>query len=102
MKILVTGSHGFVGTNLIDALSGEHEIIRWDARSDSPWPEVDVAIHLAGKVHDTKNVIHEEEYFKVNTELTKKIYDAPQQRSLFSLVQSKQRIMIHHMRKVRK
>lgn len=76
MRILITGSHGFVGTNLIEVLSRQHEIIQWNVREDKPLPEVDVVIHLAGLVHDTKNVIHEEEYFKVNTELTKKIYDA--------------------------
>lgn len=76
MRILITGSHGFIGTNLIEVLSRQHEIIRWNVREDKPLPEVDVVIHLAGLVHDTKNVIHEEEYFKVNTELTKKIYDA--------------------------
>lgn len=31
MRILMTGSHGFVGSNLIEALGDEHEIIRWDA-----------------------------------------------------------------------
>lgn len=32
-------------------------------------------IHLAGLAHDTKNAKNPEKYFKVNTELTKKIYD---------------------------
>lgn len=72
----MTGSHGFVGTNLIAALSGEHEIIRWDVRADKPLPEVDVVVHLAGLAHDTKNVNKPERYFEVNTELTKKIYNA--------------------------
>lgn len=72
----MTGSHGFVGTNLIEALSGEHEIIRWDALVDQPLPECETVIHLAGKAHDTKNVSREEAYYEVNTELTKKIYDA--------------------------
>lgn len=76
MKILMTGSHGFVGTNLIEALSGEYEIIRWDVRSYDPLPECDAVIHLAGKAHDTKNKTNAEEYYKANTELTKKIYDA--------------------------
>lgn len=76
MKTLMTGSHGFVGTNLVEALSGEHEIIRWDVRKDEELPECDAVIHLAGKAHDTKNRINAEEYFYVNTELTKKIYDA--------------------------
>lgn len=80
MKILMTGSHGFVGTNLVEALSGKHEIIRWEVRSDKELPECDAVIHLAGKAHDVKmsdvGSIKAEEYFHVNTELTKKIYDA--------------------------
>ena len=72
----MTGSHGFVGTNLIEALSSDHEIIRWDVRSNEVLPDCDAVIHLAGKAHDTKNATQEDEYFKVNTELTKKIFDA--------------------------
>lgn len=75
MKVLMTGSHGFVGTNLIEALSPEHEIIRWDARVDKVLSEVDAVIHLAGLAHDTKNVNKPERYFEVNTELTKKLFD---------------------------
>lgn len=71
----MTGSHGFVGTNLISALSDKYEIVRWDVRSDEPLPEVDAVIHLAGKAHDTKHTTEAAEYFRVNTELTKKIYD---------------------------
>ena len=72
----MTGSHGFVGTNLVEAFSDEHEIIRWDVRLDDELPDCDAVIHLAGLAHDTKNTTQEDEYFKVNTELTKKIFDA--------------------------
>lgn len=73
----MTGSHGFVGTNLIEALSGEHEFIRWDVRSDEEFPDCDAVIHLAGKAHDVRCKKEDgREYFEVNTELTKKIYDA--------------------------
>lgn len=72
----MTGSHGFVGSNLIESLSDEYEIIRWDINSDDPIPDVDAVIHLAGLAHDTNSVVNEEEYFRVNTELTKKIYTA--------------------------
>lgn len=75
MKVLMTGSHGFVGTNLIKALSDKYEIVRWDIRSDEPIPDVDAVIHLAGKAHDTKHTTEASEYFKVNTDLTKKIFD---------------------------
>ena len=92
MKLLITGVHGFVGTNLVKALSKEHTIYGLDivsplkegVRFTFSWdfldkpdeiPEVDAIIHLAGKAHDTKNQSAADVYFKVNTELTKKIYD---------------------------
>ena len=92
MKILITGVHGFVGSNLVKALSGEHTIYGLDIISPTKegvrytfgWdyldkedgiPEVDAIIHLAGKAHDTKNQSAADVYFKVNTDLTKKIYD---------------------------
>jgi len=92
MKILITGVHGFVGSNLVKALSKEHDLFgldiidpimngvkftfKWDDL-DKPnmVPEVDAIIHLAGKAHDTKNQAKADVYFQVNTELTKKIYD---------------------------
>ena len=92
MKILITGVHGFVGSNLVKALSKEHTIygldiispIKEGVRYTFSWdfldkedgiPEVDTIIHLAGKAHDTKNEAAADVYFKVNTDLTKKIYD---------------------------
>lgn len=92
MKILITGVHGFVGCNLVKALSKEHTIygldiispvkdgvrftFGWDClEKEDGIPEVDAIIHLAGKAHDTKNEAAADVYFKVNTELTKKIYD---------------------------
>lgn len=92
MKILITGVHGFVGSNLVKALSKEHTIygldivspIKEGVRYTFTWdfldkpdeiPEVDAIIHLAGKAHDTKNEAAADVYFKVNTDLTKKIFD---------------------------
>lgn len=71
----MTGSHGFVGTNLIESFSAKHDIVRWNIRVDQPLPKVDAVIHLAGKAHDTKHTTESSEYFRVNTDLTKKIYD---------------------------
>lgn len=92
MKILITGVHGFVGNNLVDALKNDHTIYGLDIISpikegvrftfswdylDKPGdiPEVDAIIHLAGKAHDTKNQAAADVYFKVNTDLTKRIFD---------------------------
>ena len=75
MRILMTGSHGFVGTNLIESFESIYNIIRRDARDDKPLPECDVVIHLAGLAHDTKHTIEAGKYFEVNTELTKRIFD---------------------------
>jgi len=92
MKILITGVHGFVGSNLVKALSKEHTIYGLDiispikdgVRYTFSWdfldkpdeiPEVDAIIHLAGKAHDTKNQTVSDVYFKVNTGLTQKIYN---------------------------
>ncbi len=92
MIILITGVHGFVGSNFVKALSKEHTIygldivnptkdgikytFSWDyLDKEDGIPEVDAIIHLAGKAHDTKNQSAADVYFKINTELTKKIYD---------------------------
>lgn len=75
MNVLITGSHGFVGTNLIESFESTCHIISWDAREDKPLPDVDAVIHLAGLAHDTKHTIGDEKYFEVNTELTKRIYN---------------------------
>ena len=91
MKILITGVHGFVGSNLVVYLAKDNEIYgldiiapekrgvvktySWDDLDASIVPNVDAIIHLAGKAHDTKNQSAADVYFKVNTELTKKIYD---------------------------
>ena len=91
MKILITGAHGFVGSNLVEALKKEHtifgldiiapqkeEVVKtfgWEHLDTKEIPEVDAIIHLAGKAHDTKNKSKADVYFKVNTELTKQIFN---------------------------
>ena len=89
MNILITGVHGFVGSNLVEYLKESHSIYGLDiiqpekdgiVRTFS-WddlvsiPEVDAIIHLAGKAHDTKNQSAAAAYFAVNTGLTQKIFD---------------------------
>ena len=91
MKILITGVHGFVGSNLVKCLASANEIYgldiiapekegvmktySWDDLDKGTIPDIDAIIHLAGKAHDTKNQTVADVYFKVNTELTKKVFD---------------------------
>ena len=91
MNILITGVHGFVGSNLVKALSSENTIYgldivapqkegvvktySWNDLEEGNIPEVDAIIHLAGKAHDTKNQSKAQVYFDINTGLTQKIYD---------------------------
>ncbi len=89
MNILITGIHGFVGSNLVDVLKEKHKIYGLDIIAPSKigvihtytwekfdeFPNIDAIIHLAGKAHDTKNQTDAKTYFDINTDLTQKIYD---------------------------
>lgn len=91
MKILITGVHGFVGSNLVEYLKTYNEIygldivspekdgivktFSWEDLDAGNIPAIDAIIHLAGKAHDTKNKSAADVYFKVNTGLTQKIFD---------------------------
>lgn len=91
MNILITGIHGFVGTNLVNFLNPTHTIYGldivapvkagvaktylWEDLESVDFPQIDVIIHLAGKAHDTKNRAQAKEYFDINTGLTQRIFD---------------------------
>ena len=77
MRILITGESGFVGNNLSIFLKEKGCVIerislrnKWLLNNSAQ-----AIIHLAGKAHDTANASSESEYFEVNTELTKKLFD---------------------------
>ena len=96
MNILITGIHGFIGSNFIRALRDKHTLYGLDIifpcrdgvsqtfswRDIEPtsfpfqtFPQFDAIIHLAGKAHDTKNQSVAQSYFDINTGLTQKIFD---------------------------
>ncbi len=85
-NILITGVTGFVGLSLSNYLKNDYRIqgvsrrkkeglISYKSLDKAVLDISKVFIHLAGKAHDVKNTTREKEYFEVNTELTKKLFD---------------------------
>lgn len=77
-KIIITGASGFVGQNLSGYLSSlKFEIHSLSLRNENWKNDLigDAIIHLAGKAHDTKKTSASAEYFEINTDLTKDLFD---------------------------
>lgn len=86
MKVLVTGSSGFIGQHMLTSLqSKDIHCVPFSRKNGYTYSdisidrinneEIDVIVHLAGLAHDTNNVNNEELYYEVNTELTKGLFD---------------------------
>ncbi|HBT93245.1 MAG TPA: nucleoside-diphosphate-sugar epimerase [Chitinophagaceae bacterium] len=74
MSVLITGASGFVGSNFQENF--HEKIIRIFSRDNEVIPDdIKIVIHLAGKAHDLNNIVTPYEYYKVNYEFTKKVYD---------------------------
>ena len=79
-EILITGTSGFVGLKLVNNLKKQNYLVEGLNQRNTNW-KIDFnynaksLIHLAGKAHDTKNNSKLEEYFEVNTKLTKELFD---------------------------
>lgn len=89
-KTLITGANGFVGSNLTDYIRDKSNLEVFRVIRQSPdllvkdltyervfddKIEYENWIHLAGKAHDTDYNTSKDEFFRVNFELTKKIYN---------------------------
>lgn len=80
MRITITGASGFVGQNLIAYLQQHNVEVQSLSLRNQDWKtkldtQATAVIHLAGKAHDTANTSAEEEYFKVNRDLTIKLFE---------------------------
>ena len=82
MKVLISGTSGFVGSNLIQFFNKRklNDFINLNLRNPNWKSQIDektqAIIHLAGKAHDFKCVNNTNEYFEVNTNLTIELFDA--------------------------
>jgi len=79
-KILITGTSGFVGRNLLPYLSEDSKVTtmsRKELKEMAPetLQDVNVMVHLAGKAHDLKDTTDSQEYYDVNTKLTIALYN---------------------------
>jgi nucleoside-diphosphate-sugar epimerase len=75
--ILIIGATGFVGKSLYSFLGGKKfQLKANDRNAPIDFTNIISVIHLAGKAHDLKKTSSPDEYYQVNTELTKKVFDA--------------------------
>jgi nucleoside-diphosphate-sugar epimerase len=75
VSIFITGSSGFVGTSFLNIFN--NEVVRFSSRGQGfKFDDAEVVIHLAGKAHDLKNTSTPDEYYQVNSELTKEVFNA--------------------------
>jgi nucleoside-diphosphate-sugar epimerase len=72
--IFLTGETGFIGKNIFSFFE-KYSITIFNRNSDCIINQ-EIVIHLAGKAHDLKKTNNSVDYYKVNTELTKKVFDA--------------------------
>lgn len=80
INVVLTGATGFVGRNFTKHFQNNKQIAIQALNlragiSSRDLATADVVIHLAGKAHDLKKTSDDSEYFKVNTDLTKVLFD---------------------------
>ena len=75
ITIGISGYSGFVGKYFLEKNINLYQFFCY--KKNQPFEiNEDVVVHFAGKAHDLKNVSDVSEYYEINTELTKKLFDA--------------------------
>ena len=78
MKVVITGSHGFIGSHLKTRLEKEHEIIEYDNKIGKDIKnfriyDADFVIHLAAMADVRRSIKYSEEYWENNVVTTTEI-----------------------------
>lgn len=83
--VFITGVTGFVGQNLKPYLAKDFQVLgisRNEMAKSLNYenffqekPDYKAIVHLAGKAHDLKKTSNDADYYEVNYELTKRLYD---------------------------
>ena len=80
MKIIITGSRGFIGTHLKNSLQ-DHDIVEWDTKIDKDIKsfvlpsDVSFVVHLAGLIDVRDSINIPDEYWLNNVTYSKRIFD---------------------------
>ena len=80
MKIVITGSRGFIGTHIKNSLQ-EHNIVEWDIKINKDIKnfnldsDTDFVIHLSALTNVRESMKIPAKYWKHNVEYSKKIFD---------------------------
>ena len=81
MKIVITGSRGFIGTHLRNSLQ-DHKIVEWDTKIGkdikdfSLESDTDFVIHLAGLTDVRESIEIPDVYWTQNVEYSKRVFEA--------------------------
>lgn len=74
-SVYITGANGFIGKHLCSLLEKKYAVTKYQ-RNEPVVIKEDVVIHLAGLAHDLAKASNEADYFRVNTDFTKEVFDA--------------------------
>jgi nucleoside-diphosphate-sugar epimerase len=74
-NVSLTGASGFVAKSIKNCFNSSCTFSEFIRDTNFKINNESVVLHCAGKAHDLKNISTPDEYYKVNTDLTKEIFD---------------------------